>query len=129
MAIKQRQVKPNDMAALVKNKNGIWCLEGELLMQNVPGLFQHAVQLITRAGQLRLDLSAVTRYDSSIFSFLLSLYREAEKRTAELYVYALPNGFLSQAEIYGCRELMRQICQTAYPPRLVSPSGEAKTSL
>lgn len=107
------------MVTFHQQRDNSWRIEGELLLNDAPAALQRASQLIRRARPLRLDLSALSRFDSSLFSLLLSLYRESEKCAAELSINALPSGFLAQADIYGCRELMLQICQYAYPPRLV----------
>lgn len=107
------------MLSFQQQRDNSWRIEGELLLQDAPAALRRGCELIRRAKPLQLDLSPLLRFDSSLFSFLLSLFREAEKCAAELRISALPSGFLAQAELYGCRELMLQLCHFAYPPRLV----------
>jgi len=112
-------------ACLTRDSKGIWRLQGELSFHDAPLVCRHAANAIARSGKLSLDLSTLTRYDSSLFSLLLSLYREAEVRAGEFFVKGLPPEFLSQAEFYGCRELMRQICDT--DPSLTTSSDTASS--
>lgn len=97
-------------ATLTQTQPGDWCLEGDLLMHDAPRIMRRAVKIVRRNSALRLDLSGVMRFDSSIFALLLSLFREAEQQKGEFRVLALPRGFLGCADIHGCRELMLQLC-------------------
>lgn len=102
-------------ANLTQTQAGDWCLEGDLLMHDAPQIMRRALKIVRHDVALRLDLSGVLRFDSSIFALLLSIFREAEQHRGEFRVVALPRGFLARADIHGCRELMLQLCN-ANPP-------------
>lgn len=58
------------------------------------------------AGDLRVDLSALTDVDSAALALLLDWIRTARSANHRLAVTGMPDGLASLAELYGVSELL-----------------------
>jgi phospholipid transport system transporter-binding protein len=86
-----------------------WRVAGELTLQNLPALLAESEGLRAAAGPGRgfeLDLSGVTRIDSSAIALLLAWMRAARQAGASVRFFRAPGQLLSIAEVSGVRSLL-----------------------
>jgi phospholipid transport system transporter-binding protein len=76
-----------------------------ILNRNATALLQSGEAAIL-GGDLRFDLSAVKRCDSSAVALLLAWQRVAHARGACLELEAVPSSLRSLAELYGVEALI-----------------------
>lgn len=80
-------------------------LEGALTMSTV-GAHVAAGRARAGAGDLTVDLSAVSEADSAALALLFDLMRAAREGRRALTVTGLPAGLCSLAALYGVDELL-----------------------
>ena len=87
-----------------------WRIAGELTLQNLPALLAESAQLRAAATastqEFDLDLSGVTRIDSSAIALLLAWMRAARQAGASVRFRRAPRQLLAIAEVSGVRSLL-----------------------
>lgn len=81
--------------------NGKIAVQGELTFDSVAGVLQASRTILNGSKDLCVDLSEVTRSDSSGVALLLEWTREAASRQQQLVFEQLPEQMTAIAEISG----------------------------
>lgn len=82
-----------------------WALAGDLTQRSVPDCHQRLVALEV-SGDLRIDLQAVARIDSSALALMTNLARRVHARGGRLILKNAPPGFASLASLSGAEGLL-----------------------
>jgi len=86
-----------------------WRIAGELTLHTLPALLAESAALraaATPSQGLELDLSGVTRIDSSAVALLLAWMRAARRAGTSVKFRQAPRQLLSIAEVSGVRSLL-----------------------
>lgn len=85
---------------------GTWKLTGELGFATVPGLLKNAPRGFLEDGDVRIDLSGVTRADSAGLALLVEWLRESVNRGRSITFLHMPEQMLSIARVCGLEEIL-----------------------
>lgn len=88
-------------ASLEARASGEFAVVGELTFETVPGLWQQADQLFRNASALQLDLSGVSRSDSSGVAMLVGWVRQAREQQRELKFTNTPDQMAAIVRVSG----------------------------
>ena len=95
------------MTASMVLSEGVIHVSGELNAASVPQLLVEALPLFQQSGQLvNIDLSDVSRADSSGLALLLDWMRSARQRQQQLSFRRLPPQMLEMARVSGIETLL-----------------------
>lgn len=87
-----------------------WRIVGELTLQTLPALLAESARLHpaapARKQEFELDLSGVTRIDSSAIALLLAWTRTARQAGTTVRFRRAPRQLLAIAEVSGVRSLL-----------------------
>jgi phospholipid transport system transporter-binding protein len=82
-------------------------LEGALTMEHAASYLAEGSRL-TAGGELVVDFSGVSEFDSAALALLLNWLRVGAGSGGRLRLRAMPAGLSSLAELYGVAELLPQ---------------------
>ncbi|ELR66355.1 Putative protein YrbB [Photobacterium marinum] len=71
-------------------KNGYYCLSGELERDTVPAFWQQRHEWMPQDAKVTLDLSALVRVDSAGMVMLLHVYQQLRSNGCELVLLNVP---------------------------------------
>jgi len=95
------------MTAQIQLSDGIIRVSGELNAASVPTLLESAVDLFRQSGQqLTIDLSEVSRADSSGLALMIDWMRTARQQQKQLSFRRLPTQLLEMARVSGIETLL-----------------------
>jgi phospholipid transport system transporter-binding protein len=86
--------------------NGTWKLSGELGFATVSGLLQDTPRSFTANGDVKLDLSGVTRADSAGLALLVEWLRESGSKGRSIAFLHMPEQMLSIARVCGLEDIL-----------------------
>ena len=93
-------------ASLESRATGQFAVVGELTFDSVPDLWQQAVKLFANSPDLQLDLSGVTRSDSSGVAMLVGWLREARERQREVSFINTPDQMTAIIRVSGLEQVL-----------------------
>jgi phospholipid transport system transporter-binding protein len=95
------------MSANIESRaTGEFAVVGELTFDSVPGLWQQAGKLFENSPDLQLDLSGVTRSDSSGVAMLVGWLRQARERQRELKFINTPDQMTAIIRVSGLEQVL-----------------------
>jgi len=86
--------------------NGTWRLAGELGFATVTGLLQDTPASFSANGDIKIDLSGVTRADSAGLALLVEWLRESVKAGRSITFLHMPAQMLSIARVSGLADIL-----------------------
>jgi phospholipid transport system transporter-binding protein len=95
-----------DDVRLEDSSPGTWKLAGELGFATVSGLLKNTPRSFFEDGDIRLDLSGVTRADSAGLALLVEWLRESGNRGRSIVFLHMPEQMLSIARVCGLEEIL-----------------------
>ena len=95
-----------DAVRLEDSGDGSWKLAGELGFATVSGLLKNTPRSFFEDGDIRLDLSGVTRADSAGLALLVEWLRESVNRGRSIAFLHMPEQMLSIARVCGLEEIL-----------------------
>lgn len=95
-----------DDVRLEDSGDGTWKLVGELGFATVSDLLKNTPRSFFEAGDVRLDLSGVTRADSAGLALLVEWLREYASRGRSLAFLHMPEQMLSIARVCGLEDIL-----------------------
>ncbi|MDX5364073.1 MAG: STAS domain-containing protein [Pseudazoarcus pumilus] len=78
---------------------------GALTMDSAAGHLRSGREMVA-SGDVLVDLSAISGFDSAALALLLDWMRESAARGGRLTLAAVPPGLASLAQLYGVDELL-----------------------
>ena len=84
-------------------------VQGALTIASVAALAETGKQQFGDAGELIVDLAAVTELDSAALSLIFEWQREARRRSITIRYCNLPASLQSLAKLYGVAELIAPV--------------------
>lgn len=95
------------MSASMHFSEGVIRVSGELNAASVPQLLTDAQPLFQQSGkQVSIDLSDVSRADSSGLALLIDWMRSAQKQQQQLSFRRLPEQLLEMARVSGIEDIL-----------------------
>ena len=95
-----------DAVRLEDSGDGTWKLAGELGFATVSGLLKNTPRSFFDAGDIRLDLSGVTRADSAGLALLVEWLWESTSKGRSIAFLHMPEQMLSIARVCGLEEIL-----------------------
>ena len=95
-----------DAARLEDSGDGTWKLAGELGFATVSGLLKNTPRSFFEDGDVRLDLSGVTRADSAGLALLVEWLRESGSKGRSIAFLHMPEQMLSIARVCGLEDIL-----------------------
>lgn len=95
-----------DAVRLEAGGDGTWGLVGELGFATVSGLLKSTPRRFFEGGDVRLDLSGVTRADSAGLALLVEWLRESANRGRSIDFLHMPEQMLSIARVCGLADIL-----------------------
>jgi phospholipid transport system transporter-binding protein len=88
-------------ARVQRRDDGTFSLSGELSFASVPEVWKAAESLFEGASQFEIDLSEVTRSDSSGLALLVEWARYARREGKEIRFVRVPDQMIAIARVSG----------------------------
>jgi phospholipid transport system transporter-binding protein len=95
-----------DDARLEDSGDGTWKLSGELGFATVSGLLKRTPRSFYANGDIKLDLSGVTRADSAGLALLVEWLSESESKGRSIAFLHMPAQMLSIARVCGLADIL-----------------------
>jgi len=93
-------------ATLLRAREGLWRLEGELDFKSVVELHPKLGAALQRGNAVDLDLAGVTRANSAALALLLQWIEDADSRGAGLRILNSPKALMELAELSNLDRLL-----------------------